>query len=466
MKRLCIYPVFCVILLSLFVSQVCMGQKYAGTWKGKLDVGQPLHLQFFIQAGDHGSLSGTMLSPDQSSEKIPLSKVEAFQDSIVILVDEIGGVYRGKLIHDDSLQGTWFQSDMSLTLNLKKRPELKKATSKLSDPAGGPTERIDSTINEEMDNQGIAGLSLGIIKNGKLFLCKGYGLADVKNSVPVSCHTVFKIGSLSKQFVATCIMALSEQGKLNLSDPVSRYFPDAPETWKNITIGNLLDHTSGLEREPPTFEWMKRQQDSVLIKAAYPDKLLFKTGTKWQYSNLGYFILADIIRKTSGQTFEDYMNHFFASVGMTQSTTTTKSSGPDKAKGYNTYDKATGEYNEAKDFIALRPSGAFSCSMTDLIKWDSIQRLSNILTRQDWQKMREDTVLAGASTQGVNTYYGYGWFVRPYKKHGLVYHGGNTLGFTSDYWTWVDDGLSIIILTNGNEINTDRIVKEIRKVVK
>ena len=159
------------------------------------------------------------------------------------------------------------------------------------------------------------------------------------------------------------------------------------------------------------------------------------------------------------------MNRFFESEGMMQTTTTTKTRGNSKAKGYNYYNQASGISTEAKDFIALRPSGAFSSSMTDMIKWDSIQLETNLLTKEDWRKMREDTVKAGKGVKGVTAYYGYGWFLQPYKQHGLVHHGGNTPGFTSEYWKMPDDHLSIIILTNANEINANDIAKNIHKVI-
>ncbi len=319
---------------------------------------------------------------------------------------------------------------------------------------------IDSIIKEEMEQQHIPGLALGIVKDGKIIVSKGYGFAYLKDGIPVTENTVFKIGSLSKQFIATCILALAEQGKLSLSDHIHKYLKDAPEEWQNITIRNLLNHTSGIERESPAFDWMKRQPDSVVIRAVYKDDLRFPTGTKWEYSNMGYFILADIIRQVTGQSFEDYMNNFFPANGLTHMTTTTKSKGIVKAKGYN-YNKESGKTSEAIDFIALRPSGAFSAPVTDMIKWDSIQQGSTILTRQDWAKMYEDTVIERVAANGKASYYGYGWEVTPYKGHRLVHHNGSTRGFTTEYWKFIDDKLSIIILTNANEVGLGKVARHV-----
>ena len=321
-------------------------------------------------------------------------------------------------------------------------------------------ENVDSLVIKEMTRQHIAGMSMAIVKDGKVLLIKGYGFADIKNNVPITENTVFKIGSLSKQFIATAIMKLTEQGKIKLTDHIDKYFKYAPEEWKNISIRNLLNHTSGLERESPIFDWMKRQPDSVLIKSIYDDKLHFQPGTRWEYSNMGYFILADIIRKVTGRSFEDYMNNLFIANGLPHTVTTSKSNGNTKAKGYN-YDEANAENTEAKDFIALRPSGAFSSSLNDMIRWDTMLGVSKFLSRSDWREMWEDTVRERVYPDGSASWYGYGWFVGKYKGHKWVHHSGNTLGFTADYWRFTDDRISIIILTNGNEVHPERIAAKV-----
>ena len=168
-------------------------------------------------------------------------------------------------------------------------------------------DRVDSFIVKQVKDQKLAGLSIGIVQNGRIVKAKGYGFANLELNVPASEQTVYKLASVSKQMIATAIMYLQQQGKLQLSDTVTKYFKDAPPSWGHITIRNLLNHTSGLERESPAFNPMKVQPDSVLIRAAYRDPLVFTTGSKWQYCNLGYFMLADIIRQVSGMSFPEFM---------------------------------------------------------------------------------------------------------------------------------------------------------------
>jgi len=145
---------------------------------------------------------------------------------------------------------------------------------------------IDVFISSQMKQQGIIGLSIGIVKNGKVIKAKGYGQANVELNIPASEKTVYKIGSVSKQFIAVGVMKLVQEGKLKLSDPVTKFIKDAPASWNSITIRHLLHHTSGLPVDPPGFDGMKEQADSFYIKNAFTDSLAFSPGSKFEYSNL------------------------------------------------------------------------------------------------------------------------------------------------------------------------------------
>src|SRR6185295_2755661 len=169
---------------------------------------------------------------------------------------------------------------------------------------------IDAFIFNQMKQQGIVGLSIGIVKNGKVIKGKGYGQANIELDIPASEKTVYKIASISKQFIAVAIMKLVQEGKLKVSDPVTKFIKGAPAKWNSITIRHLLNHTSGLPLDPPGFDGMKDQADSIYIKTAFTDSLAFPTCSKYEYSNFGYFILADIIRIISHLSFSEYMKKY------------------------------------------------------------------------------------------------------------------------------------------------------------
>ena len=216
----------------------------------------------------------------------------------------------------------------------------------------------DDFIKAEMKTQNIPGLSLVVIKDGEIIKAEGYGLANRALQIPATPETVYKIASVSKQFMAAGIMLLLQEGKLGLDDPIGKYLEGTPATWKAITIRHLLTHTSGMVREAPGFDPFKIQSDADVLKTAYPLPLRFAPGEKWEYGNTGYFALAEIIRKVSGRPWSEYLSEkVFKPSGMNMThPTNTKVSVPNRALGYADNDKLL----NAADWAALRPSGAFS----------------------------------------------------------------------------------------------------------
>lgn len=324
-------------------------------------------------------------------------------------------------------------------------------------------DEIDKFVSKQVHDQKITGLSIGIIVNGRIVMAKGYGLANVEHKIPASQYSVYKIGSLSKQVVAVGIMTLIQSGKIKLTDTVTKYFKDAPATWSNITIRNLLNHTSGLVRESPAFQPMLLQHDTVLIKAAYKMPLVFATGTRWQYCNLGYFMLADIIRQVSGKPFPEFMREeVFSKHGLNIQPTSTKMIVPERADGYVLAGKDS-LYN-ATDYIAFRPSGAFLSSITDMLKWEMLMQDTQVLSKQNWQQMWTDTVRTDVVTPKID-YYGYGWRVTTFKNRLLVNHGGSLPGFRSIYYRFPADKTAFIILTNSDHTNAGVIAQGISEIL-
>src|SRR5687768_7939737 len=121
----------------------------------------------------------------------------------------------------------------------------------------GVTTKVDEYMQAEMKAQQIAGVSLAVIKDGQIVLAKGYGLANVEHQVPAKAETIFQSGSMGKQFTATAVMMLMEDGKLAIDDKLNKYFPDAPEAWRNVTIRHLLTHTSGMTDYPSDFDFRR-----------------------------------------------------------------------------------------------------------------------------------------------------------------------------------------------------------------
>lgn len=307
---------------------------------------------------------------------------------------------------------------------------------------------IDTYLQNQITKQNLVSLSAGIVKNGKIMTTRSYGTANVEHNVRASENTAYKLGSVSKQIVATAIMQMVENKRLSLQDSVQKFFKDAPRHWRQITIRHLLNHTSGLQRESPAFEEMLEKPDSVLIRAAYKDSLAFPTGTQWQYCNLGYFILADIIRQLSGQPFSVYMREMvFKKNGLLHTQTTSVSSIiPNRAGGYVVNN---GTMLNAENYIALRPSGAFVSTISDLVKWEMALQKNTILAENTLQQMWKDSVKTPAkSANGEPIYYGYGWRTTRYRNKDIVFHTGVLPGFRAIFYRIPSEKTAIVILTN------------------
>ncbi|HEX8636695.1 MAG TPA: serine hydrolase domain-containing protein, partial [Pyrinomonadaceae bacterium] len=240
-------------------------------------------------------------------------------------------------------------------------------------------DKVDEVVRTEMQKQHIPGVSVAVVKNGKIIKLKSYGLANVETNAPVTNETVFKIGSISKPIIAMGIMLLVEEGKISLDDKVSKYLEGTPETWKDITVRNLLSHTSGIVREAPGFDPAKIQADADVIKTAYPQPLNFAPGEKYEYCNVGYFSLAEIIRKVSGKSWSEFLTErIFKPLGMNSTRTTTFDEIIlNRANGYSF---SNNKLSNAEVYLALRPSGAFLSTISDLVKLEEALAGKSFLT--------------------------------------------------------------------------------------
>ncbi len=274
--------------------------------------------------------------------------------------------------------------------------------------------------------------------------CKtqGYGLANLELGTPATAETVFQIGSVSKQFIAAAVVLLSEDGKLSLDDPVTKYFGDAPDAWKGITVRHLLTHTSGLVRDTPDAQ-MKSQTVIEAIRGAYATPLAFAPGEKLQYSNMGYFALAEIITQAARKPWPQFCEErIFAPLGMTSTRTTTNDDLiPRRADGYVWRE---GRFINALNPAGVRPSGAFLSTAQDLARWDQALRTDRLFTAKQRELLWTPVTVNDGSTQP----YGFGWEISKVGDHRLVRHGGSMFGFRSELSRYVDDGLTVVVLTN------------------
>jgi D-alanyl-D-alanine carboxypeptidase len=309
---------------------------------------------------------------------------------------------------------------------------------------------IDDFVRGWLEKQHVPGAAIAVVKNGVAIKVEGYGFADVENRILVRPDTVFKIGSLSKQFLATGIMLLVQDGRLALDDKVGKHLEETPAAWNAITLRHLLTHTSGLAREAPGFDFNKLQPDADVIRTAYPVALASAPGERYEYSNLGYFVLAEVITRVAGKPWGDFLSErVFTPLGMTRTRVTSLTDiVPNRASGYVW---RNGQIQNEDDWPAVRPSGAFLSTVLDLVKWEVALSDERILKesskREMWMRVR--------LSDGGTFPYGFGWQLDDWPADSkvptgvpMIRHGGAINGFRAGYSRWPSHHLTVIVLTN------------------
>jgi CubicO group peptidase (beta-lactamase class C family) len=321
------------------------------------------------------------------------------------------------------------------------------------------TKSIDRYVTAEMARQRIPGVEVGVYRNGHSVLTKGYGLANVELTVPVQRVTLMQSGSVGKQFTATAIMMLVEQGKIRLDDSIAKYFPDAPESWREIAVKNLLSHTSGLaeyetdERTGPTGEFYLRLDftEDELVTKIEKLPIEFKPGDKWDYRNTNYVLLGVIIHRVIGRFYGDYLHDkIFAPLGMKSTRIISdRDVISDRAAGY----QIEGGVLKNQDFVSptfnSTADGDLYFNVVDLEKWDRALYGTTLLTKASLDRMWTPFLLndGKANSEG----YGFGWFVDEQNGHRVISHTGAWQGFTCNIARYVNDGVTVVVLTNLDE---------------
>jgi CubicO group peptidase (beta-lactamase class C family) len=327
------------------------------------------------------------------------------------------------------------------------------------------------------ENLGIntPGLAIGIIDHGILVFVKGYGVAD--GSKPVTPRTVFHVASITKTFVGTGVLQLVEEGRVDIDAPVQKYLPyfalDDPRT-STITVRQMLTHTSGMP-DVDDYEWNKPQYDNGAleryVRSLKSKKLLFDPGTNFAYSNIAYEVLGDLIAKTSGESFEDFVtSHQLKPLGMRESTLLFKN--VDHRLLAEGYSKSNGQLVKIRDYPYNRihtPSSNLMSSVSDLARWSlanmnygtlkghRILKASSYGTL--WKAQRAlPEVLPGASVA-------ISWFLQDRgSKHVVLYNGDDT-GFKAAIRIVPSRKVAVIVLTNSDSAPTFELADRILDIV-
>ncbi|MDQ0593612.1 CubicO group peptidase (beta-lactamase class C family) [Chryseobacterium ginsenosidimutans] len=329
------------------------------------------------------------------------------------------------------------------------------------------TDSIDVFIQNQMQKRKIPGLELAIVRHGKIIKTGYYGLSNIQDSILVSHKTVFTINSITKAFVGVAILQLVEEGKLKLNAPISEYLTDIPETWKTVTVQQLLSHTSGI---PDVVD----EEESVMIAdnfdlawkkvIAMPND--FKAGEEFRYNQTNYFLLGEIINKLSGISFQEFITKGqLQKVGMGK--TIRSGFGATKElvqNAANSYQFSKGKLNNM--FFSFPPvlqtAAGMSSTATELANWIiALQNMELLKQQSSLQALWKPALLNNGQTGGFSRLlngYAAGWPIIDRAEHPAFAPVG---GGRSAVFVYPKDDLSIIVLTNLSGGSPDVFIDEL-----
>jgi D-alanyl-D-alanine carboxypeptidase len=323
--------------------------------------------------------------------------------------------------------------------------------------------RVDSLVAAFQQETYAPGVSVAVVRAGRdTLVYRGYGLADVENDVPATPETVYRIGSISKQFTAAAVLRLAEQNRLSLDDPIVRHLPNLPPAWSGIRIRQLLSHTGGI----PNFQvrWL---HEGVSEEALTPDSVVglvrnepldFPPGTQWRYSNIGYTVLGMLLEKMSEEPYRHYLQSALlrplglASTRYCDLTSLIRH----RAEGYEQRDTSVVNAMHTSMTVPFAAGGLCS-TVGDMAAWNHALATGRVVSAASWARM---TTPDSAARE---TGYGYGLAVKSIDGRRVIRHSGGIQGFRADNAYVPGDSLSVTVLTNiaapGPEALLDEIVR-------
>jgi D-alanyl-D-alanine carboxypeptidase len=333
------------------------------------------------------------------------------------------------------------------------------------------------------------GLQVAVFKDGKAVLVKSYGSANLEQHVPVTNESVFRVGSVTKQFTAVALLLLAEEGKLSLQDKLSKYYANFPRA-DDITLEQMLHHTSGIYNytSEPNFvnDGMVHRTTDEMVEfiGKLPKTQDFEPGTNWSYSNSAYFILGGVVEKVAGEPLASvFKTRLFVPIGMTHTALDDETElVPGRVRGYS--GSAPGKFTNAPFISMSIPGGAGSIrsSAADLAKWNAALFGGRVLKPASLAAMLTPGRLNDGETSGVaiakmmsaagapgadtKQEYGYALFVSHEDGHRKVSHGGGIYGFNAALSEFPQDRVTVAVLSNaiGKDVGASKVADRIERI--
>jgi len=322
--------------------------------------------------------------------------------------------------------------------------------------------RVDSLVNAEMKSQRIPGLSLVVVRDGKIDYVKGYGYSNLEHQVPVKPETIFQAGSVGKQFTAFAVLLLVQEGKMNLDDKLTKYFPDAPSGWDSITVRNLLNHTSGFGDYTNNFNYWANYTEDSLYQEFRKRPLLFKAGEKQRYSNMGYATLGIIIGKATGKFYGEYLKErVFTPLGMTTARIITEEDIVlNRAAGYRLVNDTIKNQEWVSPTINTTADGSMYVTALDMAKWEEGLNTRKLLKEEYYNMMWAPTKL----NDGTIEQYGFGWSIDSANGNRILEHNGSWQGFECTIKRYPEKKITVVVFANLKRASTNKISTRILRI--
>ncbi len=326
--------------------------------------------------------------------------------------------------------------------------------------------RIDSLADAYRVAHHAPGTSVGVVRGSDTLVLKGFGLANVEDSVPATASTVYRIGSITKQFTAAAILRLVEQGKVQLDAPVSTYLPKFPREDGRVTVRQLLTHTSGLPNytELPEFADVRRADlaDGQLVALFGGRPLDFPPGTRWHYSNSGYYTLGLVLQQLGGVPYAVYLDQtILKPMGLEH----TLYCGvepliPHRAAGYS----VTSDEVVNASYLSMHlpgAAGALCSTVGDLLRWQQALVGGRVVRPETYREMTTPAALR----DGTHPTYGFALGLYTLHGHTAVEHSGGINGFSADLAYYPTDSLSVVVLMNSDGGDASLLARRIAELV-
>ncbi|MGC1453068.1 MAG: serine hydrolase domain-containing protein [Candidatus Sulfotelmatobacter sp.] len=331
------------------------------------------------------------------------------------------------------------------------------------------TDAVTEYVKAERQRQHIPGLSLLVVKGGTIVLAEGFGLANVELQVLVKPETIFQSGSVGKQFTATAVMMLVEEGKIGLDDPLTKYFADAPASWKEVTVRELLSHTAGFGDYPKGFNFRKDWTEDEELKLIESIPLAYPPGTSWKYSNFGYVTLGILIHRVTGEFYGDFLKQrIFQPLGMQSARIISEADiVPNRSAGYRLVKAELKNQEWVAPRVNTTADGSLYFSILDLSKWDAALYTDKLLKRSSLDLMWTPAKLKSGQANGGRPnsgHYGFGWFIDERAGHRCIHHDGSWQGFETAIDRYVDDQLTVVVLTNLADAEPGKITRHVAEM--